>query len=440
MPIGKGAFGDWLGWLLFEDNRQTCSDQTLEPALRVLRAKAKFEGPCYHLSNRVAWMEDGAIYYDMTNEQWSAIRVTCDGWEVNPVPPILFRRYSHHMPQVMPAEIAPQDAWAVLNNLFKFVNLGGDDNRLLYIVYLVSLLVPDIAHPIPVIHGEQGCGKTFTLKTTRKLVDPSLVGVLATPWKPEEFVQQLDHHWCAFYDNLKKLTEWQQDTLCRAVTGEGNTKRQLYTDQDDIVFTYRRCIALNGINVCSKRPDLLDRSILFELDALNSNRRTESELETEFEQVRPQLFGALLTMLVGALNQSKQMAYQQGKWFRLADWASWGWRIAEALDGRGNDFIACYNNATKTKAETALELHPLGQVLIAFMKGKDYWEGTPSKLHSELEQTALLEELDTSDKGWPSNENWLGRRLREIAPDLSIMGITYTYEKGEERTYRLFKQ
>ena len=109
-------------------------------------------------------------------------------------------------------------------------------------------------------------------------------------------MQQLSHHWAAYYDNLERLPNWVSDILCRAVTGEGFSKRVLYSDDDDVIYQYRRCIGLNGINVAAHRADLLERSLLLELEAIPpGKRKPENELWTEFEKARPLLFGAAPT-------------------------------------------------------------------------------------------------------------------------------------------------
>jgi hypothetical protein len=50
----------------------------------------------------MAWNRD-ELWYDLTNKAWQAVKVTRSGWEIVDKPPILFRRYSHHKPQILPA-------------------------------------------------------------------------------------------------------------------------------------------------------------------------------------------------------------------------------------------------------------------------------------------------------------------------------------------------
>ena len=64
----------------------------------------------------------------------------------------------------------------------------------------------------------------------------------------------------AFYDNVKHVPSWLSDEACKAVTGIGQTRCKLYTDDDDILYEYKRCLGFNGINLNLTEPDALDRT------------------------------------------------------------------------------------------------------------------------------------------------------------------------------------
>ena len=99
-------------------------------------------------------------------------------------------------------------------------------------------------------------------------------------------LQQLNHNYVASYDNVKHVPYWLSDEACKAVTGVGQTKRRLYTDDDDIVYEYKRCLEFNGINISLTEPDALDRSILIELNRITKeNRKLESYILAEFERI-----------------------------------------------------------------------------------------------------------------------------------------------------------
>lgn len=212
LPTKGKSFKGWASSIFWKNERQALSTEALNSALSVIEAMASFEGPKYELYNRVA-SYDGALWYDLADERWRAVRIDADGWRIIENPPILFRRYSHQQPQVEP--IAGGDVKILLD----FVNLTDEDQRMLLLVYLVTSFVPDIPHPAPVVYGPQGSAKTTFLRTLKRLIDPSKLEVFSLPKDIESLIQILAHHWVAYFDNLTDVPGWVSDVLCRAVTG-----------------------------------------------------------------------------------------------------------------------------------------------------------------------------------------------------------------------------
>ena len=71
--------------------------------------------------------------------------------------------------------------------------------------------------------------------------------------------------------------------------------RQLYSDDEEVLFQAARPILLNGIEDVISRPDLGDRAIFLSLGPIGEERRrSETELWREFERARPSILGALL--------------------------------------------------------------------------------------------------------------------------------------------------
>jgi hypothetical protein len=54
------------------------------------------------------------------------------------------------------------------------------------------------------------------------------------------------------------LPHWLSDALCRLATGGSFAVRQLYTDDEEVLFEASRPILLNGIEDVICRPDLGD--------------------------------------------------------------------------------------------------------------------------------------------------------------------------------------
>jgi hypothetical protein len=105
-------------------------------------------------------------------------------------------------------------------------------------------------------------------------------------------LQKASHAFAVMLDNQNSIPEWAADTLCRLVSGEADSKRRLYTEDEDVIVELRRAVLLNGINVPTDRGDVLDRSLVVELERIpDGERRTEEELWERFEAEHPSYSG-----------------------------------------------------------------------------------------------------------------------------------------------------
>ena len=380
-PCESKQFKRWLSREFWQREKAAVGSDAIAAALNIISAKACFEGRQVELSNRVA-RHDGAIFYDLTDDKWRAVKITAAGWEIISVLPIIiFRRYSHQQRQLTPAR------GGNVKEVLKYVNLIDEDQQILFLVYLIASLIPDVPHPIPIPHGEQGAAKTTSFRVMRRLIDPSATEVLSFPSDKQELAQQLSHHWAPYYDNVSRLSPEQSDSLCRAATGEGFTKRQLFSDDDDVIFKYRRCVGLNGINVVATAGDLLDRTILFGLERIPPEKRMAEEVFWKtFEEARPLIFGGMLDTLAAAMAVLPNVHLTT--LFRMADFTRWGSAIAIALGYPSERFISAYERNIKSHTHEAINCNPVAACVVAFMEGKAAWSGTPSELLNQIELVA----------------------------------------------------
>jgi hypothetical protein len=115
------------------------------------------------------------------------------------------------------------------------------------------------------------------------------------------FIAASNGHLLAF-DNVSGLPAWISDTLCRLATGGGFAVRQLYSDQDEVLFDAARPVILNGIEDIVTRPDLADRAVFLTLEPIpEDRRRPERELWAAFEAERPRILGVLLDAVAKGL-------------------------------------------------------------------------------------------------------------------------------------------
>ena len=145
-------------------NEDILSSEALTRALRYLRAQAVYsEKPRKELYLRVAKIGD-TIYYDLTNSEWQVVKITSEGWSVV-YSPVLFRRYSHQLPQVMPEPVNAVGSVDIFDDFLKLLNISEDeDNKVLFKCYIISLFYYGIVHAALMLHGEAGAARLLNKK------------------------------------------------------------------------------------------------------------------------------------------------------------------------------------------------------------------------------------------------------------------------------------
>ena len=416
------SFKHFLAYVYHRAKGSALPSETVNSAVNQLASIAIFYGREYQLENRVAIRDrrrGKAIYYDLTDKNWRTVRVTSEGWKILGRPGILFRRYSHQRPQVEPV------SGGDLGELLRFVNLKDPQQKQLLPTYLVSCLIPNIPHPIPIIRGPQGSAKTTCCRLLRWLIDPSATDVLSLPRSRDQLIQQLRHHWAPSYDNLSFLRSEISDELCQAVTGAGSAKRELYTDDDDVIYQIQNCILLNGINNPAGKSDLMGRAILFSLAPIPENKRkAEKQLREEFEEIRPALFGAMLDALSNAMDKHNSIRLERSP--RMIDFAKWGCAIAMALSYSQQDFLSAFEQNEKDRNNEVLDDNSVADVVTKLMEGRKEWEGNMTGLLIRLTEVADDNGIDVKGKYWPKAPNSLSRKLNEVSTNLAAEGILLT--------------
>ena len=173
---------------------------------------------------------------------------------------------------------------------------------MLVVAWALACLRDRGPYPVLVLSGEQGSAKSTFSAILRALLDPNTAPLRALPREDRDlFIAASNGHVLAF-DNVSGLPAWISDTLCRLATGGGFAVRQLYTDQDEVLFDAARPVSLNGIEDIVTRPDLADRGLFLTLEPIpEERRRPEAELWAAFEAERPRILGALLDAVAKGL-------------------------------------------------------------------------------------------------------------------------------------------
>lgn len=427
--VKSERFKKWIVSQFYNIESKIPTNDNIAKIILLLESRAMNEVNEVLVERRCATV-DNCIYYDLKDDSCNVVKVSRDGWEIIKDPPVIFARTKTMYRQVTPERNGNLD---ILDKWFRYK----DENHLIIQkVILVASLIPNIARPIQVLHGEKGSSKTSTMKLVRDIIDPAIVPVVSIPKTIDDLAVYISKNYVPCFDNIDTISNQVSDLLCIAVTGGGHTKRKLYTDDEEQVMFFQRFIVLNGINVVATRPDLLDRCILLELERIPPNERKEEKvLREEFEKDKPIILGAIFETLSKAMSIYDQV--ELNNLGRMADFTRWGYAIAEVLGIGGDKFLEAYLNNQNNANIEALESHPVGFAMYKFMEDKTVWSGSPTKLLSELEIVAGFEKIDTTNSNWAKTPNVLSRRLNEIKSNLLDVGIEFERSKGKNREIKI---
>lgn len=437
LSMSSSRFKQRIAKLFYDETRLVLTESDISNFLNLAKANALFSGNEKKLGLRVATvLHEGsdkpkAIYYDLVNSKWTCVKITAAGWSVEPCP-IMFRRYNSNKAQVEPAREHPPD---ILDQFLRLTNARKDD-WILVKCYILSLFMQEMAKPGLMPHGEKGSGKSTMQHLVKDLVDPSSVDFLSIPHDRNQLIQNLAHNYLAYYDNVSYIPAWLSDEFCKAVTGAGLSKRMLYTDDEDIVYSFRRALGFNGINLAATRSDLLDRGLSIHLEGIKGKaRKSEKQIWTDFDRIRPSLLGYIMGILVKVLQEWDSVKLEELP--RMADFARFGELAARCMGYEANTFIDAYRRNISAHNREAIATSPVAMAIQELIKRERNFEGTASELLTLLDPIAIEQRLNSKEAGWPSSPQSLGRRLNEIKADLREVGIIV--ERPEDKAANIVK-
>lgn len=401
---GKRGLRSELAREYFRAHGKAAPQQALADALLVVEGLASEAEPV-DLAQRVAQTEE-SWWIDLGDTTGDAIRIGSNGWTVT-APCVRFRRTI--LTAALPRPVPGGD----LDELWRLLNVAGPD-RPLVLAWLVAAMVAGIPHPILDLAGEQGTGKSTATKILTSILDPSPVPTRTEPRDADSWITAASGSWIVALDNIGSVADWLSDTLCRAVTGDGAVRRQLYTDSGLAVFAFRRAVILNGIDLGAVRGDLADRLLVVDLDVIDeAERRQDAEVQARWDDAHPRILGAVLDL--AARVKAALPFVELEKSPRMADFAL----VLAAVDGvLGTDGLNRYRDRGRNLASEALTADSF--VLAMQSQLTEPFLGTSAEL------LALIAVADDRrlPKGWPGNARRLTTLLRRQAPVMRRAGWT----------------
>ena len=316
-----------------------------------------------------------------------------------------------------------------IEDLRPLLNIRAEQDFVLIVAWLLAALRPRGPYPLLVLAGEQGSAKSTFSRCMKAIIDPNNAPLRNLPVSERDFFIAANNGYLLAFDNLSNIPARVSDTLCRLATGGGFATRQLYTDQDEAIFTAQRPLILNGIEDVITRSDLADRALMLTLEPIaEESRRTEKEFWADFDAALPGILGALFDTIAHGLRMLPETRLSGTP--RMADFAVWVTACEGALWPTGT-FQAAYACNRGDAIEMVLEASPVASGVQKLMEGRPEWSGTATELLMALEEQE--NEQTIKAKSWPKSPRGLSGELRRAAPFLRKAGISMGAERASDR-------
>jgi len=404
----RGAGGSLraeLAAAYFAEHRKIAPQQALTDAVLTLEGMAQEAEPeVLQLRSAVA---GESVWLDLGDTTGRAVQITEHGWWIRESAPVLFHRTA------LTAALPEPERGGSLAELWAMLNVAPADHPLVLAWLLAALLTPNLPCPVLALTGEQGTGKTTASKRTAALVDPTHPQVRRSPKDGEAWVSAATGSRVVALDNVSAIPEWFSDALCRAVTGDGDVRRRLYSDGDFHVIAFRRAVVVNGIDLGAVRDDLAERLLTVQLARITEDHRgRESDLERRWEAAHPRLLGAVLDLAVQVLAARDTCC--PARLPRMADFAH---TLATVDHVLGTDGLNRYRGQAEDIAADTVGSDPVLKAITATITTP--WEGPGADL---LE--AITDHDGKTPKDWPGTARAMTGELRRKAPVLRRLGWT----------------
>jgi len=385
--VGRAANGSALSEALTTLEGMALRSQQVDIHLRVAR-------------------HEGYLFIDLGTVIGEFIEVDAQGWRIVSNAPVHFRRSR------LTGELPVPIVGGSLEELWDIINVK-ESLRPLILAALVTGLFPDVPRPILAVTGEHGTGKTTAAKVLVSLIDPGPVPLLGAPKDLREWPVMLHNSYTVGLDNVSFISHEFSDALCRAVTGDGLVKRELYSDLEVIPMSFQRMMVLNGISFAELRGDLADRIVMCEVERIDPSRiKTEEEHGRLWRQAHPRILGALLTLTSQVMAKLPEIRLVATP--RMADYS----RILAAVDSiLGTTGFATYELIRGNRASDAASADVVATEILACIEVS--FDGTSKELMDRLDRDLYG---PRRQRDWPSSPARMTNHLKRIAPVLRMAG------------------
>ena len=430
------------------------NDVAIKSAVGLMVAFARIEGGERRVFVRRA-AHAGKLYVDLCDDRWRAVEIAASDWRIVDEPPVLFLRAPGMLALPEPKRGDPKQGIARLRKLMR-ARTNGD--FVIIVACLLDMLGGRGPYTVLFFTGEAGATKTSHAKMARALTDPSTKPVRSMP-KEVRDVYIAAKNAVVVYNNLSSLPNWLSDIFCVITEGSTDSRRELFTDEDESSISVCSPLILTSISNIITKGDLGARTLYAVLTPVpDHERKTDIEVWQEFHEAAPEILGALLAGLSVGLQRLPTIKTVLPRMASFAQFAT----ACEAAFWDPGTFAAAYEVNAQNAVAEALDANIAVSTFRDFMEeipdGK--WVGTATRLFTVLtdrirkperdameahkkavaDKDADLKVLteaklreaqqvvrDVMNSGWPKKSHFLTHELKIAGPQLRKLGIHITW-------------
>lgn len=383
-----------LRTLFYKESSLFLSGKQIQTLKEYLEIHPVTDTTVYQTANRI--YNDGNLYaYELERETGKCIVMTETEICIGKISHVFFRHSSDYKNQIEPEwKVDVQDIFPLVHKHF---NLKNEKQEKLLILYLVTAFWGlRIAHPLLILTGEKGS---------------------------DGLELRLSNTYFVTLDNLSNISRNVSDTIARAVTGGSVTKRALYHNTKEIVMDIKALVAMNGVSLIAKESDLLDRSLILELDRISSKEiKGEEELWEAFEKDRAKILGCVFLILSEALFDQEETTVKEK--IRLADFHIACIKVGRVLHMTESEVSSLLWENQKNVNRQSIDEDIVACCLLELMSHEKEYVNSVTGLLCDLSRIAYQNGIVSSTL--PKTPNHLSKRLSKIKSNLqSEYNITY---------------
>jgi hypothetical protein len=319
---------------------------SLEQIQSILRCNALAK-PCRPVNRRIA-MDGEAHLIDLADPGRHQARVDQRGVTIVQSGVAIFSRekgYGELPMPVIPTDVA--QAWGFLDPLLLPVP---EADREPLVAVMVEWLKSNSPHPILILIGQEGTGKSTLAGRITMVIDPSVGKPPRVLHTERAFYSTAQSRHIMLMDNLSAHLKGKlEDHMCCSSDGRPIEVPELYTTAESRTLKMFIAWIITGISNQITRSDTLSRSWIIRVEKPQDGR-SEKALKTEFESARGQIFGALLFFLRESIQRGPGIEAAHKINPRLYEFLVTGESISQSLGHTPGSFLAAVDERRAASA------------------------------------------------------------------------------------------